>query len=227
MMKPAVWIYGGVHDDPGTRQKFLEELGKQKTAPHFVAVEWEKSVFEKFVQWRPWVEERLRSRWDFLIAQDCRELSLALAWEGDAYKDRFGAADALWLENGFQEADLNRRFRGRFPESIPQSLAHRLCDPCSLTMSEMMGNVDQPPKPRSKKELIDRVWRKAWSDAFGDNNLERDERWARAISDRTSGLSDGWIAVVVGWTHADPASGNQRLRGLLLSMGFSVNSLRL
>jgi len=65
-MNPLVWIYGGVHDDPGTRQRFLAELGKQKAAPHFVAVEWEKSVFEKFLQWRPWVEERVRSRWDFL-----------------------------------------------------------------------------------------------------------------------------------------------------------------
>jgi hypothetical protein len=226
-MKPPVWIYGGVHHDPGTRQRFLEELGKQRSQPQFVAVEWEKSVFEKFIQWRPWVEERLRSRWDFLTAQDCRELSRALAWEGDAYKERFPAAEPLWLEDGFQEADLERRFRGNFPESIPQSLAHRLCDPCSLTMSEIMANADPPPQSKSKKELIDRLWRKAWSEAFGDNNFERDARWASAISDRTSDLSGGWIAVVVGWTHADPAGSDQRLRGLLLSKGFSVNSVRL
>jgi hypothetical protein len=74
----------------------------------------EKSVFEKFLQWRPWVEERVRT------SQDCRELSLALAWEGDASKDCFPAADPLWLETGFQEADLERRFRGKIPESIPQ-----------------------------------------------------------------------------------------------------------
>jgi hypothetical protein len=175
-MNPLVWIYGGVHHDPGTRQRFLEELAKQETAPHFVAVEWEKSVFEKFVKWRPWVEERLRSRWEFLTTQDCRELSLALAWEGDAYKDRFATADPLWLETGFQEADLERRYGGRFPESIPQSLVHRLCDPCCLSMSEMMANVDRPPEPKSKKELVDHVWQKAWSEAFGeDNNFERDE----------------------------------------------------
>lgn len=226
-MQPLVWIYGGVHDDPGSRQRFLEQLGKQKTAPHFVAVEWEKSVFEKFVQWRAWVEERLRSRWDFLTSQDCRELSLALAWEGDAYKDRFPAADPLWLETGFQEADLERRFRGKFPESIPQRLAYRLCDPCSLSMSEMISNAELPLEPKSKKELIDRVWQKAWSDAFGDNNFERDARWASAIAKRSSGLREGWIAVVVGWTHADPSGGNQRLRSLLLSEGFSVNSVRL
>jgi uncharacterized protein (DUF4415 family) len=45
-MKPSIWIYGGVHDDPGSRQQFLEELAKQEAAPHFVAVEWEQSVFD-------------------------------------------------------------------------------------------------------------------------------------------------------------------------------------
>jgi hypothetical protein len=47
-MTPSIWIYGGVHYDPGTRQKFLEELAKQSTVPHFVAVEWEKSVLGSF-----------------------------------------------------------------------------------------------------------------------------------------------------------------------------------
>lgn len=228
-MNPSVWMYGGVHHDPGTRQRFLEELAKQQTAPHFVAVEWEKSVFEKFVQWRSLIEEGLKSRWDFLTSKDRRELSLALAWEGDAYKDRFPAADPLWLETGFQEADLRQRYGTKFPESIPQILLERLRDPCRLTMGENMANTDPPPKPRSKKELIDRVWRNTWSDAFGDDdcNFERDARWASAINERISGLRDGWIAVAVGWTHANSTGGNQRLRGLLLSKGFCVNSVRL
>jgi hypothetical protein len=91
----------------------------------------------------------------------------------------------------------------------------------------MMANVDSLPEPKTKKELIECVWRKAWSLAFADNNFERDERWASAICKRSSGLRDGWIAVVVGWAHADPAGSNQRLRGLLLSRGFAVNSVRL
>ena len=113
-MKPSIWIYGGVHDDPGSRRRFLEELAKQETAPHFVAVEWEKSVFERFAACRPLVEGGLRSRWGFLTREECHELSLALAWEGDAYKERFPGTDRLWLETGFQEASLKRRFRPKF-----------------------------------------------------------------------------------------------------------------
>jgi hypothetical protein len=227
-MNPPVWIYGGVHHDPGTRQRFLEGLAKQKTPPHFVAIEWEKIVFEKFVQWRPWVEERLGACWDFLTPQDSHELSLALAWEGDSYAEWFPGADPLWLETGFQEGRFKGKYGDNLPESFARSLLQRLCDPCSLTTNEFMANVDPPPQPKSKKDLVDRVWEKAWSEAWQESGaFERDSRWAATISERSSGLQDGWIAVVVGWQHADPTEDSRRLRGLLLSNGFSVKSVRL
>jgi hypothetical protein len=88
--------------------------------------------------------------------------------------------------------------------------------------------MDPPPKPTSKKELIDRVWRNAWSEAWEESGgLERDARWIDMICEHSSGLQDGWIAVVVGWQHADPTGNKQRLRGLLLSKGFVVNSVYL
>jgi hypothetical protein len=230
-VNPSIWIYGGVHYDPGSRQRFLEELTQQGTAPHFVAVEWEQSVFERLAAWRPWITEGLKSRWGFLTHEDLHELSLALAWEGDAYAERFPGTDLLWLESGFQEADLKRRYgtdAGKFPESCAHDLLQRLYDPCYPTLHEFMANIVPPPEPRSKKELIDRVWRKTWSEASREpEGFERDARWANAIYERSAGLCDGWIAVVVGWAHADPATGNQRLRGLLLSKGFSINSVRL
>jgi hypothetical protein len=230
-MNPSIWIYGGVHDDPGSRQRLLEELTKQGTAPHFVAVEWERSVFKRFAARRLWIAESLRSRWGFLTCEDCHELSLALAWEGDAYAEHFPGTDLLWLESGFQEVDLKRRYgteTNKFPESCAHGLLGRLYNPCGPTLQEFMANIAPPPEPRSKQELINRVWRKTWAEASGEpEGFERDARWAIAICERSSGLCDGWIAVVVGWAHADPATGNQRLRGLLLSKGFSVNSVRL
>lgn len=226
-MNPTVWMYGGIHHDPGSRQKFVEELAKQNTLPHFVSVEWEESFFERVVALRPLVEEGLKSCCDFLTSQERHELSLALAWEGDAYKVRFPDADPLWLETGFQEANFRQRYDAESPKVFANSLLERLRNPCSLTMSEFQANAECPPDPQSKKELIDRVWKKAWAEASSDNNFERDARWASAICNRISGLHNGWIAVVVGWAHANPATGNKRLRGLLLAKGFSVNSIRL
>jgi hypothetical protein len=230
-MNPSIWIYGGVHHDPGTRQIFVEELAKRSTAPHFVAVEWEKSVFEKFIQWRTWIEERLEQCWDFLTPQDCHELSLALAWEGDAYAKIFPDAVPLWLETGFQEANFKRRYGAHAeeaPESFARSLLARICNACQPTMKEWAADVDPPLKPRSKKELIGRVWRNAWSDAWQETGgLDRDARWAATICERSVRLHDGWIGIVVGWQHADPTGDNQRLRGLLSSKGFSINSVNL
>jgi len=230
-MLPTIWIYGGVHNDPGSRQKFLQEFAKQGTAPHFVAVEWEKSVFEHLAAWRPWIAEGLRPRWDFLTREDCDELSLALAWEGDAYANRFQNTEPLWLETGFQEADIKQRHgmdACKFAEVCACRLLEDLLNPCSPTTKEFMANIDAPSEPKSKKELIDRLWNTAWSEAFdGSGGFERDARWAVAIHERVTGLRDGWIAIVVGWTHLAPATGNQRLRDLLLSKGFSINSVRL
>lgn len=230
-MNPLIWIYGGVHDDPGSRRRFLGELAKRQTAPHFVAVEWEKSVFERLAAWRPRIEEHLRSRWGCLTREDCHELSLALGWEGDAYAECFPGIDPLWLEAGHQETELKRLY-GAHPNKFPQDRANILlrlfCDPCERTMSESASNPVPPPEPRSKNDLVDRAWRKAWAQAFGvPGDFERDERWAKAICERSLGLSRGWIAVVVGWDHADPASGSQRLRGLLSSKGLRVTPVRL
>ncbi len=218
---PTVWIYGGVHHVPGTRQRFLEELTKEETAPHFVAVEWEQSVFERLAAWRPWIAEGLRRRWDFLTGEDCHELSLALAWEGDAYAECFPGTDVLWLESGLQEAELTRRYdtgASTFPESCAHGLLQRLY--CRPTVTAAR------PEPRSKQELIDRMSRDMWHEASlsTPSSVERDARWASAICERSRGLRDGWIAVVVGWEHADPQGGNQRLRGHLAERGFCVNS---
>jgi len=219
-MNPSIWIYGGIHDDPGSRQRFIEEFTKQGTAPHLVAVEWEQSVFTRFAEQRPLIEEGLRFCGDFLTPEDCYELSLALAWEGDSYVERFPGTDVLWLESEFQEVDLKRRYgmdASKVPESWAKGLRDRLWRACR-----------PPSEPRSKKELIDRAWRTAWAEVYRESGgLERDARWANAICESSVGLGDGWIAVVVGWAHADPEDEDQRLRlrGLLLSQGYSVNSV--
>jgi len=159
-MNPSIWLYGGIHDDPGSRQRFVAHLAKQEAQPHFVAVEWEKAVFDRLVAWRPWIERELESRWSFLDREDCRELSLALAWEGDAYRERFPMVISLWLESGSQQADLSCRSEGRpddLLERLASGLLERLVNPSARTMREFWAKTDPPPAPISKTELIDRV----------------------------------------------------------------------
>jgi len=221
---PTIWMYGGVHDDPGSRQRFLEELAKRETAPHFVAVEWEQSVFERLAAWRPAIAQELGKCWDFLTPKECNGLSCALAWEGDAYTERFPGTDVLWLESGFQEEKLKRQngaHVSKYPEWYARGVCNRLCcriRPCIA-----------PPALRSEQELIDHVSQDMWDEASRGTPscVERDARWANAIGERSAGLCEGWIAVVVGWEHADPKGAPERLRGLLRTRGFCVNSVRL
>jgi hypothetical protein len=156
-----------------------------------------------------------------LTLEDCHELSHALAWEGDASTERFPDTDRLWLETGFQELDLKRRSRDS--GTVPDKFLECIADCLLKFMTEIL-----PPEPRSKKELIDRVWRKRWSQAFGmPGDFDRDARWATMICERSAGLRDGWIAIVGGWQHANPQEDPQRLRGLLRARGFCVNSVYL
>lgn len=219
-MNPSIWLYGGIHHDPGSRQRFLKELAKQETAPHFVAVEWEQSVFERLAAWRHWIAEGLKYRWDFLTHEDCYELSLTLAWEGDAYAECFPGTEVLWLESGFQSARLQQR-----NSDVNTSAKGDACD----LLQRLYGKSFQfpllpPPELRSKAELIDHVWRTLWAEEKEESqDFERDARWADAICERSASLCDGWIAVVVGWAHAKPVPGNRRLQDLLSSRSFPIN----
>ncbi len=221
-MNPSVYIYGGVHDDPGSRQRFLEELTSQTTAPCFIAVEWEQSVFERLALWRPQIEEGLCSHSNFLTREDSHELSLALAWEGDAYAERYPGTHVVWLENGFQQAALQRR--GSDADQFARSSAHFL-------LQRMRKALQTPQGPRSRRDLIEAVSRDMWAEASSTSqdpaDFERDARWVNVVCEHSTGLSDGWIAIVVGWAHADVKSRGQRLPDLLSSHGFPVQAVRL
>jgi hypothetical protein len=230
-MNPSIWIYGGVHNDPGSRQRFIEKLNKQGTAPHFVAVEWEQSLFRELVARRSWIVEHLQSRWDFLTLEDCAELSSAFAWEGDAWAELFPDSDVLWLEHEYQEAHLlGKGSNARtFAEDYARTALKWFSYQYPRTTYEKLSNLAPLPEPQTKKELVDRVSRVMWLEASDQwpHDFTRDARWANAICERSAGLENGWIGVVVGWAHAKLVDGNLRLWDLLRSRGFSVNSVRL
>jgi hypothetical protein len=64
---------------------------------------WERSVFERLANWRPWIAAQLRSHWLFLTSKGADDLSRAFVWEGDAFVECFPDAEVLWLEHGYQE----------------------------------------------------------------------------------------------------------------------------
>jgi hypothetical protein len=115
-----------------------------------VAVEWERLAVQCLAAWRPWVAEGLKSRWGFLTWEGRHELSLALAWEGDAYVERFPGTDLLWLENGFQGADLKRRY-GMNAASFRKTAPATCFDALEILVTIRCTNIS-PTSPPTRTE---------------------------------------------------------------------------
>jgi hypothetical protein len=224
-------LFGGFHDDPASRSRFLVEAAKLPVAPRLVAIEWELAVFESFRAARPIVEDELGNRWAFLNSRDKRELSEALGWEGDVWRPLFPSAEVLWLEEGFQSIDLDRRFGTKakgYPARCARTLLDSLLKPTARSAREFLsGKV--PAEPRSLAELVSRLAKRLWDDRDPDDGdrLDRDVRWAERILAKVAGWEDGLVIVLVGWSHADPMGPDGRLSHLLKSAGLAVESIRL
>jgi hypothetical protein len=149
-VKPLIWMFGGVHDDPRSGLRFVEKLATHDTAPHFAAVEGEQSAFQRLAASCPWVAEGLNSRWGFPTWEDRHELSPALAWERHAYAERFPGTDLLWQENGFQEADLKRRY-GMHADKFPESCASTCSDAFEILVT-LRCTILSPTSPPARTE---------------------------------------------------------------------------
>lgn len=103
-----VGFFGGRHGDVGSWRRLLE-LASELTRPAFVAVEWSEALYAAVVALQPEVAEALQTRWPFLSASDGADLAAALAWEVNVPMRIWPGIEIVWLENGFQEADLQRR----------------------------------------------------------------------------------------------------------------------
>jgi hypothetical protein len=222
-------MYGGFHSDPSSRREFLRRIRERPIPPQFVAVEWERSVFEACAAQRPRIAKELTDRWSFLSPTDADELSRCFAREGDTHTLVFPGSETLWLEDGYQAARL--RVTGATPGSMARDLIELFTNPMHQTLAEFFDRESRPiEEPTSLADLLRLIARhRSWTnDATRpeEMNLDRDARWAAMIEKRLTRCDDGWFAVVVGWAHVE-AGTTQNLRALLTAAGMNVNAVRL
>ncbi len=230
-MPPRIRIFGGVHHCPGSRRSLIKSVTNQP-APSLVAVEWGRAVYQSAALARARVAQAALSRWDFLTATEADELSAALGWEAEVPTRLWPNVEVAWLEDEWQADDLQRRHQmgcDEFAAVLASGLIDRISNAAKPTIQEFLGDENTAPaEPTSLDLLVDRLGKKASDDTgndHNDNDLHRDERWLRLLEPRLTQL-EGWVAVMVGWLHADP-SATGRLYQLLTQRGLKVESVRL
>ncbi|HYV49766.1 MAG TPA: hypothetical protein VFA20_33150 [Myxococcaceae bacterium] len=195
---PQIVLFGGFHNDPGSRREFWRQLRRREAlhaAPEFVGVEWNPVLFAKYDACRKRIADELLGKWDFLGERECDELSKTFAWEADAYQEVFPSVERVWLDDGpGREGDSGTA--REFADTLLEDL-------------RVAGEAEGAPVPRSLDELIDQVRlrqkRRKDRERAPPSIDERDLWWFDKIRKRASTLQGGgWVAIVVGWAHANP-----------------------
>lgn len=246
MGSPVIRVFGGVHDDAGSRERFRREFASRVSVhgrPSLVAVEHDAHLFQLHAAQRPEIARCLLERWEFLSEHDAQEIAASYFWEGDAHRDLVGGPyrwmflDRFWEHAKARlEHQVKCGFHGwksiedNFVE-IAQIQVDRLCNPSLPSRKELRDNSGIPPtipEPRSRDELVARISKKAWDDARQPepNDDSRDTRWVRGIEEALRGVEGGWIGVTVGWRHADSVEAGN-LRAQLLARGHEIEVIKL
>lgn len=247
MGQPVIRIFGGVHDDPGSRDRFRIEFVRRvadEGPPHFISVEHDLHMFLQHAAQRPGIARCLRERWKFLSDVDAAEVSAAYFWEGDAHRGLVSGRPTMLLDQYWEQArpilenQAKRGFHGwktiedNFVE-IAQLQVDRLCNPSLPSRKELKADAENGaliviPEPRTREELVARITKKAWDDARQPepNDNSRDARWVRWIEDSLRNFKGGWAGVTVGWRHADAVEAGN-LRAQLLERGHEVECIKL
>ena len=206
-------IAGVAHKDPAIRPRLIEwlaEISEVQGNPSFVAVEWDKGVFESVKAKRVDFRSRLKGQWPRISDNLLNTLTLSLAYEGDAHVEVHPYVETVWLDQGraigTQPGDYQRGFVNHYPLSVLGAYkgfvgAHPLGSDDFATLSRMScaANAPQAQPPYGL----------------------RDAKFANIIHDASSKHVPGankWALVIVGNEHALDIDGS--MRHILETMGY-------
>ena len=182
-----LYIAGVNHLDPLCRPKlvkWLQQLSEtHDKRPAFVAVEYDKNLFEKAKKQRKRFRQMLQKEWPSLTSEQLNILENSLVYEGDTHLEVFPDVEILWLDTRRQETDSS--VVDKFEKYAEDRLAmYKQYSFGEKTLSinqlrERIRNVDDP-------ECID---------------LDRSQKFAYLVSKGISKSGGKWAIVIVGFNH--------------------------
>ena len=179
-----LYIAGVNHLDPLCRPKLVKWLQRLSETydkrPAFVAVEYDKNLFEKAKKQRKRFRQLVQNEWPSLTSEQLNILENFLAYEGDTHLEVFPDVKILWLDTGRQVSD----------SSVWDKYAEdRLAMYEQYSFGETTLNINK---------LSERIRNVANPE---DINLNRSKRFADLIHKGISKNDGKWAIVIVGFSH--------------------------
>lgn len=194
-------IAGINHNDPAIRQRLIEWLAGCSAhcgQPDFVAVEWDKDVFEGVKAKREELRCLLTKEWPNISGSLLNTLVLSLGYEGDAHLEIYPDVDILWLDQGRQEGRGNDDYPRRFIEK------------CAVwRLRDYKRFLDAWPGVADESKILCRISEGA-SNVPAPQYGRRDEKWAELIAQAAVQGVSNWALAIVGNDHAIDDNGSMR-----------------
>ena len=188
MGKIDLYLIGVNHSDPLQRRELLcliRTLAEENPgAPAFIAVEYDKDIFEWIVRQRPKFRLLLKEKWPDLTVDELDDLDKSLAYDGDSHLDIFPEAQTVWLDSG-------RPFPPHWDRDSP------------CVVSERFNHFQDCLKHKSLHENLPFLSECVRNEAnYTRMDSDRSRKFAEMILAALAAHSPGWAFSITGAAHA-------------------------
>ena len=177
-------IAGVNHFDPLCRPKLVKWLQQLSEIhdkwPAFVAVEYDKNLFEQAKKQRKRFQQLLQNEWPSLTSEQLNILQNSLVYEGDTHLEVFPDVEILWLDTGRQVSDSSEW--DKYAEKRLATYKQCSFGEATLSINQLSERIRNAEDPE-------------------DINLNRSKRFADLIRKGISKSRGKWTIVIVGFNH--------------------------
>lgn len=176
-------------------RSWLKNLSAEKRErPDFIAVEWDREIFEKVKQQRVILHQIAKQEWPSAPQDFVNALSGAMGFEADTHEEVFPHVEVLWLEQG----------RSISNSSVITDYAY----------NRMAIYRSYLPKDASilNTEVLEAMSKKSWEIAADAayQTIDRDLKFTSHILDALTYRQPMWAIAIVGASHASGAPDSMR-----------------
>ena len=184
--------------DPVCRSRlrnWLKNLYTEKCElPGFIAIEWDREIFEQVKQQRPVLHRMAEEEWPGAPQDFVNAISEAMGFEAETHEEMFPHVKTIWLDQG---------------RDVPDSsvIMHYARDRLEVYKSYLPTDISIP-----STETLEAMSRNSWkrTEVSGYERTDRDSKFASHILEAITKNNPAWAIAIVGASHASDSPGCMR-----------------